>query len=266
MLFPSITTSPANGVFRLHKEIVDFYEYIRPRDFEERIRQELVDDLKKYCRNLWHDAEVYPFGSFPTGLYLPTSDMDLVVVSDHLLFRNGAPRYTDRKSLYRFGDGLRKSRRVHNNEIEFIIGARVPLVKFVDKRTRLKVDISFENPGGLQAVKTFNAWKEQYPAMPVLVTMIKHLLCMRGLNEPVNGGIGGFSVICLVVSMLQMMPEVQSRNMDPMHHLGDLFMHFLNFYGNEFNYKKVAICLNPPKYIPKVSITTNTITLPYVCS
>jgi non-canonical poly(A) RNA polymerase PAPD5/7 len=241
---------------RLHKEIVDFYEYVRPRDFEERIRGEVVDDLKQFCRRLWGDAEVYSFGSYPTGLYLPTSDMDLVVVSDQVLHGNGPPKYTDRRFLYKFGDGLRKSGRVHDNQIEFIVWARVPLVKFVDRRTRLKIDVSFENPGGLQAVKTFNAWKEQYPAMPVLVTMIKHLLCMRGLSEPVNGGIGGFSVICLVVSMLQLMPEVQSRSMDPMHHLGDLFMAFLDLYGNKFDYKTVAISLNPPRYIPKVGTSS----------
>jgi non-canonical poly(A) RNA polymerase PAPD5/7 len=178
--------------------------------------------------------------------------MDLVVLSDQVLNGYGRPKYTDRKSLYKFGDNLRRAGRVHNSEIEFILFARVPLVKFVESRTRLKIDISFENPGGLQAVKTFNAWKEQYPAMPILVTLIKHLLCMRGLNEPVNGGIGGFSVICLVVSMLQLMPEVQSRSMDPMHHLGDLLMNFLDLYGNHFKYKVVAISVNPPKYINKV--------------
>ncbi|KAK4449601.1 hypothetical protein QBC34DRAFT_404448 [Podospora aff. communis PSN243] len=242
----------------LHKEIIDFYEYVRPRDFEVRARQEIIDDLKRCCRNFWGDAEAYCFGSFPTGLYLPTSDMDLVVLSDQVLKGTGRAKYTERRSLYKFGDHLRKTGRVYNSEIEFILFARVPLVKFVESRTRLKVDISFENPGGLQAVKTFNAWKEQYPAMPILVTLIKHLLCMRGLNEPVNGGIGGFSVICLVVSMLQLMPEVQSRSMDPMHHLGDLLINFLDLYGNQFNYKLVAISVNPPKYIDKNKVRTFT--------
>ncbi|KAK0644372.1 hypothetical protein B0T16DRAFT_356226 [Cercophora newfieldiana] len=240
----------------LHKEIVDFYEYLRPRDFEERIRGEVIDDLKRFCRGLWRDAEVYSFGSFPTGLYLPTSDMDVVVVSDQVLHGTGPPKYTEKRHLYIFGGALRKSKRILFNEIENIVGARVPLVKYVDHRTRLKVDVSFENPGGLQAVKTFNAWKEQYPAMPILVTLIKHLLCLHGLNEPVNGGIGGFTVICLVVSMLQLMPEVQSRSMDPMHHLGELFMNFLDLYGNKFNYQEVAISLNPPRYIPKNMVTT----------
>ncbi|KAK3349626.1 hypothetical protein B0T25DRAFT_591874 [Lasiosphaeria hispida] len=240
----------------LHKEIIDFYEYVRPREFEERMRQEVIQDLKDVCRNLFQDAEVYPFGSYPTGLYLPTSDMDLVVVSDQHLSGHGPPKYDLKKWMFKFGDGLRNTGRVHKRELEFIPRAKVPIVKFIESRSFLKVDISFENLTGLQGVKTFLAWKEQYPAMPILVTMVKHLLAMRGLNEPVNGGIGGFSVICLVVSMLQQMPQVQSRTMDPMHHLGDLFMHFLDLYGSRFKYSTTAISLNPPKYIPKNKVKT----------
>ncbi|KAK3364826.1 hypothetical protein B0T24DRAFT_712104 [Lasiosphaeria ovina] len=40
--------------------------------------------------------------------------------------------------------------------------------------------------------------------------------------------------------------------MDPRHHLGELLLEFLDLYGNNFDYTKLAICLDPPKYIPKV--------------
>ena len=139
------------------------------------------------------------------------------------------------------------------DEIELILHAKVPLVKFIEHKTGLKVDVSFENDTGVIAIDTFKAWREQYPGMPALVTLVKHFLLMRGLNEPVNGGIGGFSVICLVVSMLQMMPEVQSGNLDTRHHLGQLLLHFFDLYGNKFNYQTIAISLNPPRWIPKVS-------------
>ena len=139
-------------------------------------------------------------------------------------------------------------------DVELIRGAKVPLVKFIDSRTGLKVDVSFENTTGLKAIETFRYWKKQYPAMPVLVTLIKHFLAMRGLNEPVNGGIGGFSVICLVVSMLQQMPDIQSRSKNGEHYYGDLLMDFFDLYGNRFNYQTMAISLNPPGYIPKVSV------------
>jgi non-canonical poly(A) RNA polymerase PAPD5/7 len=93
--------------------------------------------------------------------------------------------------------------------------------------------------------------------MPMIVTIIKHLLAMRGLNEPVNGGIGGFSVICLVVSLLQLMPQVTSGNMKPEHHLNEILMEFFDLYGNEFDTKTTAIRVNPPGYINKVGVITN---------
>lgn len=234
---------------------MDFYDYIKPRDFEERLRIELVQDMKRFCRQVFKDAEVYPFGSFPSGLYLPTADMDMVFMSDSYA-SGGYGRYDNKKALYRFKSALISHKKAWENEIDLIIGAKVPLVKFIEHKTGLKVDISFENSTGLTAIDTFKAWREQYPGMPALVTLIKHFLLMRGLNEPVNGGIGGFSVICLVVSMLQLMPEVQSGNLDTRHHLGQLLLNFFDLYGNKFNYQTIAICLNPPKYIPKVSIPT----------
>lgn len=136
---------------------------------------------------------------------------------------------------------------------EVISKAKVPLVKFVEVHSRLKFDISFENATGLVAVDTFKAWKKQYPAMPVLVTLIKQFMMMRGLNEPVNGGIGGFSVICLVVSLFQLHPEAQTLSQDTRNNMGKLLLTFFDFYGNQFRYDNVAISLDPPKYIPKVS-------------
>lgn len=224
---------------------------MKPRRFEERIRKDLVDKLERLIRKRFSDVKILPFGSFMSGLYLPTGDMDLVFCSDRY-YSGGSPQYNSKNTLWRLSDYLRRNRVVAEGQVEVISRAKVPLVKYIDDQTGLKVDISFENLTGVTAINTFQAWKKQYPAMPILVTVIKHFLLMRGLNEPVNGGIGGFSVICLVVSMLQLMPQVQSRNLTPEHHLGMMLMEFLDLYGNRFNYKTTAISMNPPGYIPKV--------------
>ncbi|RTE73714.1 hypothetical protein BHE90_011859 [Fusarium euwallaceae] len=253
----SATTDMA---FRLHKEIIDFYEYVRPRDFEQRIRDNLVENLRKAMRRdgrNFASATVHPFGSYMSGLYLPTADMDLVVCSASYM-RGGPPTYLAAKSwLYKFSKFLTSQRVADADSIEVIAHARVPLVKYVDKQTGLKVDISFENLGGVQAVDTFLRWKQLYPAMPILVTVIKHFLLMRGLNEPVNGGIGGFSVICLVVSMLQLNPQVQSHSLVPEHNLGEMLLEFLELYGRDFRYETNAISLTRPVgYIRKNDVST----------
>lgn len=162
------------------------------------------------------------------------------------------PKYANNRMLYALKNLLVQSGVSTASDTEIIRHAKVPLVKFIESRTGLKIDVSFENLTGVTAIDTFLAWKEEYPAMPVLVTLVKHFLAMRGCNEPVNGGIGGFSVICLVVSLLQHRPDVQSRSMTTEHYYGDLLMDFFDFYGNRFNYRTTAISLNPPAYINKV--------------
>ncbi|KAI2784411.1 hypothetical protein F4815DRAFT_455699 [Daldinia loculata] len=247
------STTPSMAT-RLHKEIVDFYLYVRPRDFEERVRNEMLNNLRAVVKKKWTDAEVYPFGSFMSGLYLPTADMDVAICSNTFINR-GIPRYDKKKDLWAFKSHLIYHGIPYKNDVEVIAKAKVPLVKFTDRETGLKVDISFEKMNGHQAIKTFLDWKEKYPVMPILVAVIKHFLLMRGLNEPVNGGIGGFSVICMVVNLLNQMPQVQSRSMKPEHHLGELLMEFLDYYGNHFQYSTVAIRMNPPGLVSKSKVS-----------
>jgi non-canonical poly(A) RNA polymerase PAPD5/7 len=238
---------------RLHKEIMDFYHHVKPREFEDYMRSDLVDRLRTSVRRKWKDADIYPFGSFVAGLYLPTADMDLVFNSDDYMAGH-RPRYDTKNFLYKFQAHIIHEGFAVEGSIEIIAKARVPLVKYVDSKTGLRVDVSFENYTGINANKTFKDWKAKYPAMPILVTLIKQFLTMRGLNEPVNGGIGGFTVMCLVISLLQLLPQVQSGNMIPEHHLGEILMEFLDLYGNEFDAVTTAIQFDPPGYVSKVCL------------
>ncbi|KAH8666491.1 hypothetical protein BX600DRAFT_274394 [Xylariales sp. PMI_506] len=247
------SSEPSMAV-RLHKELVDFYEYVRPRDFEERVRQEMVQKLNNLVKTRWNSASVIPFGSFKSGLYLPTADMDLVMCSKSFL--NGSRAlFSSTGHLYTLKAFLLRNNVAAFGDIETVAKARVPLLKYCDEGTGLRVDISFENSTGPKAIDTFLDWKQMYPAMPTLVAIIKHFLCMRGLNEPVNGGIGGFSVICMVVNLLHNLPAVQSRTMIPEHHLGELLMEFFKFYGKDFDYETVAISMVPPRLIPKHEVS-----------
>ncbi|TVY76069.1 Non-canonical poly(A) RNA polymerase [Lachnellula suecica] len=241
----------ANMGLWLHKEIMDFYHYVKPRDFEQTIRENLVVELGSQIMKHSRGANTKSFGSFPAGLYLPTSDMDIVCVSDDFLTRGYEVLGRGYNAMRKFASFLEKERIPLPGSVEVISKAKVPIIKYMDRLTGLKVDISFENKTGLVANGTFQEWKKEFPAMPILVTLIKHLLAMRGLNEPATGGIGGFSVICLVVSLLQNMPQVQSRNMIPEHHLGEILMEFFDLYGNQLNVATTAISMKPPGYVRK---------------
>ncbi|KAI9837870.1 MAG: hypothetical protein M1837_002690 [Sclerophora amabilis] len=240
-----------NMGFWLHKEIRDFYEYVRPRHFEDTIRNDLVHRLQKVVAMAYPKCDIRSFGSFAAGLYLPNADMDLVMVSESYMTSHYRSLGVSRSFYFQFARFLERHRIPEPGSIEIIAKAKVPLVKFVDRVTGLRVDMSFENDTGLVANQTFQKWKVQYPAMPILVTILKQFLAMRALNEVVSGGLGGFSVTCLVTSLLQNMPQVQSGNMLPEHHLGEILMEFLDLYGNEFNVRTTGIQLDPPGYFEK---------------
>ena len=178
--------------------------------------------------------------------------MDVVVISNK--FRSSGQKVVcqTNNQLWRFGDFIKASGIAQQGTVEVIIGAKVPLVKFVDRITAIKVDVSFENNTGVVANDTFALWKKQFPAMPLLVTIIKQFLMMRGMNEVQHGGLGGFSVTCLVTSLLQNMPRIQSGELIPEQNLGEILIEFLDFYGNQLDTTRTGITMDPPGYFDKV--------------
>lgn len=101
--------------------------------------------------------------------------------------------------------------------------------------------------------------------MPILVLLIKHFLSMRGLNEPYVGGLGSFSVTCLVISMLQLLPSIRSGCIDPRLHLGVMLLEFLELYGKNFNTDNVGIRVDEeaPGYFSKKGVFDTAMSKPF---
>ncbi|KAF1842572.1 uncharacterized protein K460DRAFT_409975 [Cucurbitaria berberidis CBS 394.84] len=235
----------------LHNEILDFYDFVAPQPFEHEIRNKLVHRVNSALgpRRFPQDSgRILCFGSFPAGLYLPTADMDLVYTSDR--HYNGGPPVLDfsqkgahKSLLYKAARRLTDLRicRGHPN---VIANAKVPIIKFTDDLTGLEVDISFENLSGVQAQATFAEWKRLYPDMVFMVALLKQFLAMHGLNEVHTGGIGGFSIICLIVSYI--------HHAEKPANLGECFLGFLKYYGH-FDLSRKRIQMHPPAIVDKTS-------------
>ena len=225
---------------RLHKEIIDFVEYIKPMPYEHAVRRFSVQRLREIVQKIWPDTDVRVFGSFAADLYLPTSDVDVVIVSKDYVVRD-TPKYDQKGNIFRLSELLRRSSVAENGSVQTVVGAKVPLVKYVDKATGVHVDVSFENKSGLVANETFRGWRRAYPCLPILLTVLKQFLAMRGLNEVYLGGIGSFTLCCLLVSLFQQLPSVASGELDPSTNLGVLLLEFLDLYGKRFNTRRVAV-------------------------
>lgn len=244
-LFDMTHLVPLANAPRLHQEILDFYDWVRPQDFEQEIRLDVISRLQKTFSKLEPGCQLMAFGSFAAGLYLPIGDMDLVLMTCGSLGSRLPPKAKD--LLWYITNILDKEGIAIPGSIQPIAKAKVPIIKFVDGITGLKVDLSFNNRTGIVANNTFHEWKAQYPAMPILVSLIKQYLMIRGLNDVAFGGLGGFSTICLVTSLIQHdIPTGQMPN------LGHLLLNFFHFYGHVFNKQSIAIRLEPPSFVRKV--------------
>ncbi|XP_064838258.1 terminal nucleotidyltransferase 4B-like isoform X2 [Oncorhynchus masou masou] len=139
----------SEGILGLHEEINDFYKHMSPREEEERMRMEVVDRIEKVIKDLWPTADVQVFGSFSTGLYLPTSDIDLVVFGNW-----------ENLPLWTLEEALRKKNVTDENSIKVLDKATVPIIKLTDFRTEVKVDISFNVKNGVKAALLIKDYKK----------------------------------------------------------------------------------------------------------
>ncbi|KAI4890795.1 hypothetical protein NFI96_010583 [Prochilodus magdalenae] len=218
----------SEGIVGLHEEIKDFYEYMSPRPEEERMRLEVVDRIQKVIKDLWPSADVQVFGSFSTGLYLPTSDIDLVVFGNW-----------ETLPLWTLEEALRKRNVADENSVKVLDKATVPIIKLTDSHTEVKVDISFNVHSGVKAANLIKDFKKKFPVLPYLVLVLKQFLLQRELNEVFTGGIGSYSLFLMAVSFLQL--HYREDACSPNSNMGVLLIEFFELYGRHFNYLKTGI-------------------------
>ncbi|KAI8082924.1 uncharacterized protein BX664DRAFT_339421 [Halteromyces radiatus] len=233
-----------NTMASFQAEIEDFVNFLQPTQEEINIRHYLIHKIRYHIRQRWSDAKVHVFGSFKTNTFLPDSDMDLMVE---------LPGYPTSSDLYTVASVLYQAK--VSKRYPTVIGkATVPVVKFEERLTGLKVDIILNSFGGVDCATYVSRKLSEYPGARQLTLIIKHIVALREVNEVYTGGIGGFGVVCMVISFLQMHPMVASGTIDPQKNLGTLLLDFLQLYGIHFAVGKVAISVSHKgKYYPKMT-------------
>ncbi|KAG6790455.1 hypothetical protein POTOM_006609 [Populus tomentosa] len=215
-------------MLQLHKEIVDFCDFLSPTQEEQASRAEAVRCVFDVIKYIWPNCKVEVFGSFRTGLYLPTSDIDVVILDSGLkspqIGLNALSRALSQKGVAK--------------KIQVIAKARVPIVKFVEKRSGVSFDISFDVNGGPIAAEFIKNAISKWPELRPLCLILKVFLQQRELNEVYSGGISSYALLAMLMAMLQSHRECQAtleRN------LGLLLIHFFDFYGRKLNTTNVGV-------------------------
>ncbi|KAG0332704.1 hypothetical protein BG004_001134 [Podila humilis] len=214
----------------LTQEVKDFVDYISPTPEEHKVREYVHQRVQETIAKIWSDAQVIVFGSFNTRLYLPSSDMDIVLLRKHAFSLHDL----DRVAQYLRRDGVAKN-------ITVLKHTRVPLVKFTETISDLPVDISFGISNGIESANIAKSLMEKTPALRPLTLVVKHFLLTRDMNEVFRGGIGSYTTMIMILSFLQMHPKVQAKAIDPMDNLGVLLVEFFELYGTCYNYDRVGL-------------------------
>lgn len=72
-----------------------------------------------------------------------------------------------------------QKRKKYSNLLVF----QVPIVKIVDKKTKIRVDISFNKSSGIRVAELIKHYKKVYPPLSKLTYVLKQFLHQRDLNE-----------------------------------------------------------------------------------
>ncbi|KAK0196515.1 hypothetical protein F5146DRAFT_1129297 [Armillaria mellea] len=222
----------------LRREVEAFTKWISPTPVEDEIRGLVVTHIKQAVAASFPDAKVLPFGSYATKLYLPTGDIDLVIISDSMAYSN---KVTVLHSL-----AATLKRAGITDRVSIIGKARVPIVKFVTRLGMFHVDISINQGNGLVGVDIINGFLRDMHGrdcmtLRSLVLITKMFLAQRSMNEVYTGGLGSYAIVCLVVSFLQMHPKIRRGEIDVDANMGVLVMEFFELYGCYFNFNDVGI-------------------------
>ncbi|KAF0698200.1 Aste57867_11185 [Aphanomyces stellatus] len=182
---------------RLHQEIVEYARYTKSIVAEMAVHIEKTIDLVRGCvRKLWPEATVETYGSYSTGIWLPSSDIDLVVLG------TSEDTTAHLKSLAAV---LRREKWVES--IMLVETAKVPLLKLVSLDSSVPIDITFETANthsGLMARDLIKSLVDELPELYPLAIVFKQLLRERGLNDAYTGGLSSYSIVLMIIHFAQL--------------------------------------------------------------
>ncbi|KAK9674452.1 hypothetical protein RND81_12G233500 [Saponaria officinalis] len=255
-------------MLQLHKEILDFCDFLSPTPEEGRSRDAAIQRVSDVIKYIWPSCRVEVFGSYRTGLYLPSSDIDVVILESNIrspqIGLQALSRALSQKGIAKKIQGHQEHQKVEvvfslvclycwilpnlsrhpfiKYCLVYVIGkARVPIIKFVEKVTDVAFDLSFDVDNGPKAAEYIKDVVSSLPPLRPLCLILKVFLQQRELNEVYSGGIGSYALLAMLIAMLKSVNDGQRY---PEHNLGVLLVKFFEFYAHKLNTWDVGVSCN----------------------
>ncbi|BAM40025.1 topoisomerase-related nucleotidyltransferase [Theileria orientalis strain Shintoku] len=203
----------------LDVELNRLLSWLAPTPEEKIAKEQVLLQLEVVVNALFPDGNLKVFGSYVTGLSLPGADIDVCIQSegDQLCVLNMIVYTLNRLGL------------VHS--FECIYNTAVPVVKLVDKRTGVRIDLSCYNESAFKTTKFIQEMCVKYKYMQPLILLVKLFLQSRNLGDTYFGGVGSFLLYCMILSFLQLHDSSSQKQSDDTNSLATLFIDFFYYWG-----------------------------------
>ena len=243
---PDSKCKSLTGILKLHYEILDFYHFIELNNEEKELRNKTYNCIKNIIDDNFPDYFCELYGSFKIGLSLPNSDIDILILPKN---EDNNPDKISNKYLY---SSLKQIYDKFQEKKVFsylkLITAKVPIIKCKHKETGINVDISLFKKNGASAAEQLEKILNIHPEIRPLMLIIKYMLRQRDLNEIYKGGASSFIIFSLLYYYIidvnkRELYKINKGQKEMQITLGNLLLGFFNFYGYDFNYKKLGISI-----------------------
>jgi non-canonical poly(A) RNA polymerase PAPD5/7 len=219
---------------RLNKEILSRFRDLSLRPYEQELRHFLIESLRRFIHRIT-GSSIQIFGSMETELGLPQADIDISIQDD---------RYPS-DVLIPIEEALTQCSFIKSHEL--ILTARVPVIKCRSRVGDIPIDISVNNFDGIRSSRLVKEWCLLYPPLKPLALILKQYLIQHNVSEVYTGGLGGYALLNMLVSLFQQYPGHLTHPHAPAWY----FFRFFETYGLLFQYHRQGIHVKLGRYIPK---------------
>ena len=238
---------PENYIIQnLTKDILDFQKYNQIQMTQKQpIIKNILPVIQKSIDSLKYEYQIQIYGSYATGLCLPWSELDLVLVPKLNNNQHGK-EFQILQSLY-----------IQIQEIKWITSSKFienfiyPFISFQTDSTfnyiTINISIQDNKHNGLKCVELTKQFMKNYSALEPLLIALKQILKNSNLLCFI-GGLNPYGLTLMVVFFLQIQLSTNIYNINDKNNLGKLFFEFIKFYGMQFdnttNFVFVSVGIN----------------------
>ncbi|KAK4467869.1 hypothetical protein MN116_008788 [Schistosoma mekongi] len=285
--FASSLTSSSFGLSsslymeNLSMEIWKFYTSTKQSTLNYTKKLHLRNALHMVISGVFENAGLFIVGSSINGFGSHNSDMDmcLLVTSRNLHQKNEATFI-----LSQLLPSLKKCRFLHNFRL---IRAKIPIIKFHDRHSSVDCDLNVNNVIGVYNTHLLAMYAKVDWRVRPLGIFIKYWAQCLDIHDAQRGRLSTYSLLLMLIHYLQVgcsppvLPNLQEKfpklfnynislpyKLDMCYqlpwnelqsnnslHLSELFIGFIDYYANRFDFNKWAISI---RYTPSSSSSSST--------